>query len=248
MGGEFKILLSGALLLIVALVVHIRIQRILYRKRIIALEQRLLISQMNPHFVFNALTAIQSYIFSNDAFTAGKYLSSFSKLIRLVLENSRQDIIPISKEIETIKYYLLLQELRFQGKFEYSINVDPDIDNKRIGVPPMLAQPFIENAIEHGIIHMSSKGKIAISYKLINKHLILEVEDNGIGIDGAMALNQFKWREHQSLATRISKERIRNYRKYKKQNISMEIVNLKDANTQNAIGTLVRFRLPLNTI
>lgn len=243
-----EILLIVGAILVLMLTVHIRLQRILYRKRIIALEQRLLISQMNPHFVFNALTAIQSYIFRNDAYTAGKYLSSFSKLVRLVLENSRQETIPIAKELETIKYYLQLQELRFEGKFEYTINVDPDLDTERLTIPPMLAQPFIENAIEHGIIHLSSKGKIDIRYQLNGNNLFLEVEDNGIGIDNAMLLSQNKWREHQSLATKISKERIKNYKQNQKQEIEMVILDLKNESSQETRGTLIRFKLPIATI
>ncbi len=243
-----EILLVVGVIIVLLLIIHIRLQRILYRKRIIALEQRLLISQMNPHFVFNALTAIQSYIFRNDAYTAGKYLSSFSKLVRLVLENSRQETIPIAKELETIKYYLQLQELRFEGKFEYTISVDSDLDTQRLKIPPMLAQPFIENAIEHGIIHLSSKGKIEIRYQLNGSNLFLEVEDNGIGIDYAMLLSQHKWKEHQSLATKISKERIKNYKKNQKQEIEMDIMDLKNESSQETRGTLIRFKLPISTI
>ena len=133
------------------------------KKKIAELEQRILLSQMNPHFVFNSLTAIQSYIFRNEPYMAGKYLASFSKLVRLILENSRQQYIPISKEMDTLSYYLELQALRFEEKFDFKIDIDEDIDLEHHLIPPMLAQPFIENAIEHGIIHMSNKGSITIT-------------------------------------------------------------------------------------
>jgi sensor histidine kinase YesM len=241
------LLLSSSILIIV-LIIHIRLQGIASSKKISALEQRLLLSQMNPHFVFNSLTAIQSYIFRNDAYTAGKYMSSFAKLVRLVLENSRQETISLAKEIETIRYYLLLQELRFEGRFEYHIEVDPDINAEELGIPPMLAQPFIENAIEHGIIHLSTKGLITIRYLLSANNLFLEIEDNGIGIEKSSQLSQSKWTEHRSLATKITNERLRNIRRSKKLSVGMELIDLTTIGDNSQRGTLVRFLLPVQLI
>jgi LytS/YehU family sensor histidine kinase len=232
-------------IIFISLIVYIRIQRSAYLKHISALEQRLLLSQMNPHFVFNSLTAIQSYIFRNDAYTAGKYMSSFAKLVRLVLENSREEQIPISKEIETLRYYLLLQELRFEGKFDYNIDVDPDIAVDQITVPPMLAQPFIENAIEHGIIHLSRKGLITIRFILKGSALIIEIEDNGIGIEKSSQHSQHKWNEHQSLATKITKERIKNIKSSSKIEVKMEIIDLSENSDLQQKGTIIRFTLPV---
>jgi LytS/YehU family sensor histidine kinase len=200
---------------------------------------------MNPHFVFNSLTAIQSYIFRNDAYTAGKYMSSFAKLVRLVLENSREVQIPLSKEIETLNYYLQLQELRFEGKFDYNIDVDPDIAVDQVTVPPMLAQPFIENAIEHGIIHLSKKGLITIRFILKGFALIIEIEDNGIGIEKSSQLSQHKWNEHQSLATKITKERIKNIKSSTKIDVKMEIIDLSENIDLQQKGTIIRFTLPV---
>lgn len=229
---------------IVLLLAHIRIQRLAYLKRIRAFEQRLLLSQMNPHFVFNSLTAIQSYIFRNDAYTAGKYMSSFAKLVRLVLENSREEQITLSKEIETLKYYLQLQELRFEGKFDYNIDVDPDIAVDHVSVPPMLAQPFIENAIEHGIIHLSKKGLITIRFILKGSVLIIEIEDNGIGIEKSSKNSQHKWNEHQSLATKITRERIKNIKSSTNIEVKMEIIDLSESTELQQKGTIIRFTLP----
>lgn len=235
-------------IIIFSLIVHIRVQRIVHLKRIIAIEQRLLLSQMNPHFVFNSLTAIQSYIFRNDAYTAGKYMSSFAKLVRLVLENSREEQIPLSKEIETLKYYLQLQELRFEGKFDYTIDVDPDIAVDQVAVPPMLAQPFIENAIEHGIIHLSKKGLITIRFILKGSALIIEIEDNGIGIEKSSQFSQYKWSEHQSLATRITKDRIKNIKNSTKIEVKMEVIDLSKNSGLQEGGTIIRFMLPITLL
>lgn len=115
------------------------------------LKQKLLVSQMNPHFIFNSLNAIQNYIFKQDSLKAGNYLSQFSELIRMILDYSRKDYISIEAEVKLLNNYLELQKLRFENKFDFAIVVDEDIDRESIHIPPMLAQPFIENAIEHGI-------------------------------------------------------------------------------------------------
>jgi len=215
------------------------------KKKIAELEQRILLSQMNPHFVFNSLTAIQSYIFRNEPYMAGKYLASFSKLVRLILENSRQQYIPIAKEIDTLNYYLDLQTLRFEEKFDFQIDIDEDIDLEHHLLPPMLAQPFIENAIEHGIIHMSDKGNIMIRFKLLGPSILLEVEDNGIGIEKSLTQSNPKRANHQSLATKITKERIKNIRGSKGQRITIETVDLSTIPNQGKRGTLVRFTIPI---
>lgn len=218
------------------------------RKRIRNLEQRLLLSQMNPHFVFNSLTAIQSYIFRNEPHMAGKYMSSFSKLVRLILENSRSELIPIRREEETLTHYLELQCLRFEGKFEYTIAVDENIDREYHAIPPMLAQPFIENAIEHGIIHLSEKGVISIRFLLQNNFIVLEVEDNGLGIDSTAPASQKKWKEYKSLATTITRERLSTLRESVGQRITMEIKDLKSEAEGQRRGTLVRFNIPIRIV
>ena len=224
-------------------IVFLKIKEAKYKRKIIALEQKLLLSQMNPHFVFNSLTAIQSYIFRNNPFQAGKYLANFAKLVRLILENSRLEYITISKEKETISHYLELQSLRFSGKFDYSIEIDPDIDEEHYNIPPMLAQPFIENAIEHGIIHVSGNASITIRFKLDLQRIILEVEDNGVGLENSAKFNPRKREEHKSLATRITRERIKNLRKAYGKNIKMEMLDLSK-NTADCNGTLIRFSIP----
>ena len=215
------------------------------KRKIIELEQRLLLSQMNPHFVFNSLTAIQSYIFRSDPYMAGKYLASFSKLVRLILENSRVQLITIAKEKETIEHYLDLQLLRFDSKFDYTIEVCPDIDLEHNLLPPMLAQPFIENAIEHGIIHLSTRGQIAIRFKLQDNKVVLEVEDNGIGIKKSAQRDETNRNKHQSMATRITRERLKNLGKIYGKHVDLKIIDLDDSLMPDSHGTLIRFIIPL---
>jgi len=224
-------------------IIILNFRAVKYKQKIIALEQKLLLSQMNPHFVFNSLTAIQSYIFRNDPYLAGKYLANFAKLVRLILENSRLEFITIAKEKETINHYLELQNLRFGKKFEYSISIDPDIDEEHHNIPPMLAQPFIENAIEHGIIHVSLNASIQVRFQLVGNSILLELEDNGIGIEKSAKFNQKKRDDHQSLATRITHERIKNLRKAYGKTIKMSIIDLSKKSEDNK-GTLVSFLIP----
>lgn len=130
----------------------------------IVMEQRLLRAQMNPHFLFNSLASIQNYIINQDTDQASIYLSRFSKLVRNILDNSTEEYVPLEKEIDTIRNYLELQKVRYAGKFDFTITVDEKLDEENTLIPPMLAQPFIENAIEHGIKHKETNGHIAIRF------------------------------------------------------------------------------------
>ena len=173
------------------------------------LQQKLFRSQMNPHFIFNSLTSIQNYILEENPDKASKYLSRFSKLVRNILDSSTEEYVTLQEEIQTIENYLELQKIRFQDKFDYTIEVDEAIHPENIVIPPMLAQPFIENSIEHGIKHRPSKGDIFIRFTLKNGSVVFEVEDNGIGREKAKEILFRQNREHKSLATAITLERIR---------------------------------------
>ena len=208
------------------------------------IEQQLLLSQMNPHFVFNSLTAIQSYIFRNDPHQAGKYLSSFAKLVRLILENSRLDKISIEQELKTLRLYFDLQLLRFEGKFDYTLDVDENLDIDSTTIPPMLAQPFIENAIEHGIIHLSEKGLIIVRFIQEGDSIVLEVEDNGIGIEKSRLIQMSSGKDYTSRATEITNMRLRNIKRTSKTNITLKITDLSKFDIDKQ-GTLVRFNIPL---
>lgn len=208
------------------------------------LQQQLFRSQMNPHFIFNSLGSIQSSIINEEPDKAVKYLSKFSKLMRSILDSSQEETISLKDELTTIENYLELQKVRFPRKFDYSIEVDEDIDEEQLFLPPMLAQPFIENAIEHGIKHKGSKGNIHIRLKLIEHKLIYEVEDDGIGRKKAQEIQLKQNNDHKSLATTITQERIKVLNKKTRQKINLSIIDLKDENGKPA-GTKVTFDIPI---
>ncbi len=153
-------------------------------------------SQMNPHFIFNALNSVNSFIAVNDERSANRYLSEFSVLMRSVLENSDEDFIPLSKEIELIELYTKLEHNRFKEKFDYTISIDEKIKLEDYSIPPMLLQPYIENSIWHGLRYIKEKGNLTISMKQKKDDLILiTIQDNGIGREKSMEMktaNQLK--------------------------------------------------------
>lgn len=209
------------------------------------LQQKLLRSQMNPHFIFNSLASIQNSIINEEPDKASKYLARFSKLVRNILDSSVEEYIPLVEEISTIENYLALQKIRFSEKFNYYIEVDEAIDMGNTNIPPMLAQPFIENAIEHGIKHKSKKGKIVVRFKLEDGTIILEVEDDGVGRLKAQEILLEQNSNHKSLATSITTERIDVLNKKSRRKISMKIFDLKNDNGDPS-GTKVRFEIPVS--
>jgi len=211
------------------------------RQQSMMLEQKFLRSQMNPHFIFNSLIAIQSFIYKKEPVVAGDYLAKFAELVRMILENSREEFIPFDKEIKTVEYYIELQSLRYENVFDFQIEINKDLDTENIMVPPMFAQPFIENAIEHGLRHLNEKGLLKIEYSAIDTQLVCIVQDNGIGRDRARELEKEK--RHNSLATSITRERLQVLSKKYKQAYDLEIEDLK-TQAGEAGGTKVLLRIP----
>jgi tetratricopeptide (TPR) repeat protein len=205
---QHRYLMTGMAVIIVLgltlVVVFVRQIRLRKSQREMQLEQKLLRSQMNPHFIFNSLQAIQNFILKNDQKEAVKYLGSFASITRTVLESSRFEKIPVKKEIALLENYLHLQKLRFGERFDYLIHVDPSIDVDNMDLPPMLSQPFIENALEHGMRDIESGGKIDIYFTVKDNNLLFEVVDNGKGIK----TDDAETKQHQSMALAITKERI----------------------------------------
>lgn len=221
-----------------------REKELIKEKKTRELEHRFLRSQMNPHFIFNSLGAIQSYIFKNKPLDAGKYLSSFSELIRLILDNSRHELIPLDKEITTLKHYLGLQKLRFPDKLDFHFEIDEDLNTESIKIPPMMLQPFIENSIEHGFKKAKTAGMITIRIHKENNAIILETEDNGIGILASEKKKKKGKLASHSLATKITRERIQNLNKRKKEKIVLDIIDLSTLK-QGLKGTRVSINIPL---
>ncbi len=209
------------------------------------LEQKFLTSQMNPHFIFNSLSAIQSFIYKNEAEVAGNYLADFSSLVRLILENSRSEWISLEKEFKTLRLYIGLQQLRFSNKFDYEIIIDPNINIKTICIPPMLAQPFVENSIEHGIMHLKTKGNISIHFGIKEKTITIEVVDDGIGLKQSKLIN-LKKETHTSFASSITYERLTNLTRAGNKNIGISVTDRSDAEGIN--GTRINLEIPFKTI
>ena len=176
-----------ALLLFIAYLMYKYIKQQRLANNLLALKS--LRSQMNPHFIFNALNSVNSFIATNDERTANKYLSDFSQLMRAVLENSEEDFIPLEKEIELLELYTKLEHFRFQDKFDYNISVDENIDVNEFQIPPMLLQPYIENAVWHGLRYKEEKGKLDIAITKKNKdEIVITIADDGIGREKSKAL------------------------------------------------------------
>ncbi len=239
----YILIISSALIIIIAALL-IRQMRANANNKTIELQQKLLRSQMNPHFIFNALLSIQNYMFENNPDNAAVYLSKFAVLMRLILENSREEYIPLESEIKTLEHYLELQQMRFENRFNYLINVDETIDIDFIAIPPMLAQPFIENAIEHGLAGKKENGKITVSFKQEDGNIIFEVEDNGVGILDSSAKQQGTKSNHRSLATTITKERLDMLNKNRRNKIRYEMVDLGTLGNRETTGTRVVFSIP----
>ncbi|NBW36808.1 MAG: tetratricopeptide repeat protein [Cytophagia bacterium] len=217
--------------------------RLKMKNNAMLLEQKLLRSQMNPHFIFNSLASIQGFLIENEPKKTANYLTKFSKLMRQTLENSREDSITLSKEIQLLENYLQLQELRFVNKFKWEITVSPEINPNETLIPPMFAQPFIENSLEHGILHNAAQGMINISFTVQENKLLLMVTDNGGGISQGLLTRTELKKEYKSLATQITQERLSLLRQKYKQ--SFDLVMQELTNEQgHVIGTQVQISLP----
>lgn len=214
-------------------------------KDILELEQKALRLQMNPHFIFNALNSIQSQIGTDNEQAARYYLAKFSRLMRQILDNSRQATITLEEEINTLENYLLIEKFCNGDRFDYSISVDPNLEKDYIKIPPMLLQPFIENAIKHGLKYSNEKrGMIDVTFSEKNNLLECSVTDNGIGRVKAEELNKnSKETYHKSTALLVTQERL-DLLKEDKNIRSLEIIDLYDEN-ENASGTKVIVRIPL---
>jgi len=204
-------------------------------------RQMALTRQMNPHFIFNSLNAIQLYILQNDTRLSNKFLTKFSKLIRLILENSQTTLISLEKELLTLNLYLELESLRFKEKMEYAIDIQDEIDTLGVKIPPMIIQPFVENAIWHGLMNKNDQttGQLGIIFSLEDENIICRIEDNGVGRAKAKEINAEKNNTHKSMGTTITQDRIELINSIYKTNISVEYIDLFD-DKQESKGTVVK--------
>ena len=208
------------------------------------LEKRMLRAQMDPHFIFNSLNSIQHFITLNDKTSALHYLAKFSRLIRQMLENSVNTIVTVADEIKLLESYIELEALRFEKKFHHEIKVDPTLDIHNTEIPFMLIQPYVENAIHHGLRHQSSEGKLHIQLSHENGSVLCTVEDNGIGrTEAAKNRDTFFQREHSSHGMSLTEQRLEllNQMQPRKTWVTVEDLYTPD---QRPTGTRVTIIIP----
>jgi len=247
-------LFGGAFLLLIVIAV---ISLILYRRKrdkaqltsdfknqLAKAETKALRAQMNPHFIFNSLNSINNFVTDQKHEIASDYLLKFSKLIRLILDNSRSETIPLDKELETLQLYVQLESIRFENHFKYEVNIAENTSTGSIMIPPMLLQPFIENAIWHGLMQKRSKGTITVDIGKENeKFLHISITDDGIGREKAAEIKS-KSATHQSHGLKVTSERIEMMNKLNSTGAQVHIIDLKDEQG-NALGTRVELIIPV---
>ncbi len=214
-------------------------------KRLAEIEMNALAlrAQMNPHFIFNSLNVINRYIVKADPETASLYLTKFSRLIRLILENSKNSKVLLQQELNAITLYIEMELIRFNDKFTYNIEVTPVVDLQRIEIPPMILQPYIENAIWHGLMPRPEPGKLEITIDIRNERLICIIEDNGIGRKQALKFKSNTLRK-KSQGMQITSDRLDLLTQDSAINSSVEIIDLRNEKGL-AAGTKVIITIPV---
>ncbi len=207
------------------------------------LELKSLRIQMNPHFIFNSLNAVNSYISKNDERSANRFLTRFSSLMREVMESSKKEFVSLSEELNMLQNYTTLEHSRFKDKFDYQFNINKSILLDDFVIPPMLIQPYIENSIWHGLRYKKQKGKLIISVNQTETSIIIEIEDNGIGRIASEKAKTKNQKQHQSTGMDNISSRIDLINKLYKSNIKVEITDFEEPNS----GTKVNLSLDKNT-
>ncbi|MBU2927939.1 tetratricopeptide repeat protein [Winogradskyella psychrotolerans] len=242
-----QILLYTSLLLgaigIALFIIH-RTKALKRDKHILTLEQDMLRSQMNPHFIFNSLNSIKLYIINNDKTNAVYYLNKFSKLIRKILMASKEKETSLHDELETMKLYMNIENIRFSNEIDFNINVDPSINTEIIKLPSLVLQPFLENSLWHGLSSKSNNKKIDLKVtKKSSKFITVEITDNGIGRLASKEINDKKRLERNSVGIDITKARLANFSEAFEDSYTLEIVDLYDDKTPS--GTKIILQIPI---
>jgi len=214
-------------------------------KQYAELELRALQAQMNPHFMFNCLNSIKYFIATNDGASASIYLSKFSQMIRLFLENSNSNSIKLKNEINLLTLYIEMEKLRLEDSFLFQIEIDPLLDTEETEVPSMLLQPFVENAIHHGLRNGKKNGILKLYFGLEGKILKIAIDDNGVGREKARELKQQSNKEHASMGMSLTKERVATINFIENTHIEIQIEDKVNSRNE-AEGTTVLITIPLN--
>ncbi|MGZ3844790.1 MAG: tetratricopeptide repeat-containing sensor histidine kinase [Flavisolibacter sp.] len=212
----------------------------------VELEMQALRAQMNPHFIFNCLSSINSFILKHEAKTASSYLARFSRLMRMVLQNSQKEIVTLEDELQMLRLYLEMERLRFKDSFDYAITFLNEMDVDNIFIPPLILQPFCENAIWHGLMHKGDRGLLSIELMMKEGVLVCIITDNGVGRENAEALKSKTAEKKKSLGLQITEGRLALLNR-NKQIALYEIEDMKDGNGI-ALGTRVTIRISIETL
>ncbi|GHN00421.1 hypothetical protein WSM22_19100 [Cytophagales bacterium WSM2-2] len=241
-------LLSGLLVIsVLSVFLFVSRQRLHYKNEKRQLELTALRSQMNPHFIFNCLNSISRYVVKSQVTEATNYLTSFAKLMRCILDNSKHSMMALQEEIKTISLYLELEAMRFHNRFSYTVHVEEGLDAAHIKIPPMVIQPFIENAIWHGLHHKPEHGRVDINFSIRDKFLVCTIEDDGVGRRKALEFEKANasFNKGKSYGIQITKERL-NSLSWKGLKTSLKIIDLFDTGN-NPVGTKVEIAIPVVT-
>ena len=240
------LLVSGLGLLLLAGILYIlyRQYQLNHEKRVLTLEQSMLRSQMNPHFLFNSLNSIKLYIINNEKKNAVHYLNKFSKLVRKILEASSLKEISLADELETVELYMNIENIRFSNEIQFKIEIEEDIDVHTVKTPSLILQPFLENAIWHGLSSKEGEKNIVIAISRKNEWFInITITDNGVGRARAQKIKDNKVLKRKSVGIDITKERLANFSKDYQNSFEVEFVDLYDDNG-HAAGTQVILNIP----
>jgi tetratricopeptide (TPR) repeat protein len=221
-------------------------EKLRLKQRSTNLEMQALRAQMNPHFIFNCLTAINHFILNKDTERASDYLTRFSRLIRLVLINSEKATVTLEEELTLTKLYLEMEQLRFANSFDYDIRYDATIQPSMVLVPSFILQPFCENAIWHGLLHKEGKGKLVIDLAMKGKLMVCTITDNGIGRAKAAAIKAGSTEKQNSLGLKLTTDRLAIFNGQKGQSGSFVIEDIPDASGKVG-GTRVIIQIKNNT-
>jgi LytS/YehU family sensor histidine kinase len=221
------------------------IKEVNFKRQLSELEMKALRAQINPHFLFNCMNSINRMILTGETENASLYLTKFSKLVRLILENAERTNVSLENELNLLESYIQLEELRFKGKIGYKISVDEALEKENTFLPSMVLQPFVENAIWHGLMHKQAdeKGIINIDIREENDRLLCTIEDNGVGREKAQQLREKSVLKNKSMGMKITEERLRLLSQERLEQL-IRVTDLKDA-LDHALGTRVEINIPL---
>lgn len=236
----FNYSLIGALVLLTGLIIFIfrTLKKVQTKNKKIALQS--LRREMNPHFIFNSLNSVNHFISTNNELEANQYLTRFSKLMRGVMENSTEDFIPFQQELDLLQNYLALEKTRFSDKFDYNIEIDENLNMHNLQVPGMLVQPFLENAIWHGLRYRTDKGFLQLRFEKENQNLKITIEDNGIGIEESKKQKTEHQKQREGRGMKNTLERITLLNDLYNQNIQCKIIDKK---TESGVLVEISYKL-----